>query len=79
MSPWHVGLQDVTTTWWLAHLVAVPWCDYNRVWVFFCREVLKWALSLHWASWSTTNDGLVRYERYEGDILVQINRIPLFI
>jgi hypothetical protein len=22
---------------------------------FFCREVLKWALSLRWASWYTTN------------------------
>jgi hypothetical protein len=33
VSPWHVGLQDMTTTWWLAHLVALPWCDYNRVYL----------------------------------------------
>jgi hypothetical protein len=30
-SPWHVELQDVTTIWLLAHLVALPWCDYNTV------------------------------------------------
>jgi hypothetical protein len=23
--------------------------------IFFCREVLRWALSLCWASWYTTN------------------------
>jgi hypothetical protein len=35
VSPWHVGLQDVTMTWWLVHLVDLPWCDYNRVWGYF--------------------------------------------
>jgi hypothetical protein len=79
VSPWHVGLQDITTTWWLAYLVALSWCDYNRVWGFFvvrywsglCRSV-----GLHGPRQTI---GLVRYERYEGDILVQINIIPLFI
>jgi hypothetical protein len=79
VSPWHVGLQDVTTTWWMAHLVALPWCDYNRVWGFFCREVLRWACRSVGLRGPRQTIGLVRYERYEGDILVQISRIPLFI